>query len=301
MGEDGILREGIHQIPLADIYAEEQVRGIFNKAKLQELADDMKASGQAQPIMVRPKPGEKGKYLIVFGERRVRSARLLGWPTIRAEVQDIDDLEAARLQYSENQARVDLNPIDDARAIRRRMDAEGWNYVQAATGLGRKENSLRERVKLLDLIEPMQQMLELEQVGVSFGVAMIRLNPVMQQFALDYLTNRMKRHEIKLFQEYCNKLYMMQQQPELFPLELLEQGESPVYGDSPQDGSGTDSVPHYPRHPYLPEIPRARSVGIMLEKYIEQLKGDPDPIRQQAASVVEHVYAELRAAKKIKD
>jgi ParB family transcriptional regulator, chromosome partitioning protein len=300
---DGILREGIHQIPLADIYAVEQVRQHFSEARLQELADDMKASGQAQAIMVRPKPSENGKYLIVFGERRVRAARLLGWDTIRAEVRDIDDLEAARLQYSENQARVDLNPIDDARAIRRRMDAEGWTtFVQAATGLGRKENTIRERVKLLDLIEPMQDMLEKEQVGVSFGVAMQKLNPAMQQLAVKYLRS-VSRVDIKTFQQYCDKLYMAQEQPTLFPLEEFEQGLPSKYSSGPQGGdvSSTESVPQYQRHPYLPEIPRARNVGTMLEKYIEQLRNDPDYVRREAANVVEHIYVELREAKKIKD
>lgn len=306
---DGLLREGIHQIPLGEIYAEEQVRQIFNTSKLQELAADMKASGQAQAIMVRPKPSEHGMYLIVFGERRVRAARLLGWPDIRAEVRDIDDVKAARLQYSENQARIDLNPIDDARAIRRRMQAEGWNYVEAAAGLGRKENSLRERVKLLDLIRPMIQMLELEQIKVSFGVAMEKLNPEMQQVAFAFLTNRMKRHEVKIFQDYCNKLYMRQQQPSLLPLDMLEQGESPAsyYSHSLQDegegegeSGGTDSVPPYSRHPYLPKLPRGKNVGIVLEKYIEQLKADDDPQRHEAARIVEHIYVELRAANKIK-
>ncbi len=108
--ESGILREGIHQIPLDEIYAVEQVRLHFSKEKLQELADDMAASGQAQAIMVRPKPSEQGKYLIVFGERRVRAARLNKWPTIRAEVIDLSYLEAAQKQWAENQARVNLQP-----------------------------------------------------------------------------------------------------------------------------------------------------------------------------------------------
>ena len=300
--EDGILREGIHQIPLAEIYAEGQVRLYFNEARLQELADDMKASGQAQPIMVRPKPSEHGKYLIVFGERRVRAARMLKWPDIRAEVRDITDLEAARLQYSENQGRVDLNPIDDARAIRRRMEAEGWNFVQAAGGLGRKENSLRERVKLLDLIDPMQQMLEMEQIGVSFGVAMIKLNPEMQQIAIKYL-REMRRADIKTFQRHCHKLYMMQQQLTLFPLEEVERGLPSAYSSGPlagEESGSTESVPTYAAHPSLPKLPRGKSVGTVLETYIEQLKGDSDPVRQEAARVLEHVYGELRAAKKIK-
>ncbi len=324
-GEDGILQDGIHQIPLDEIYADVQVRLNFSDDRLKELAADMEASGQAQAIMVRPKPSDKGTYLIVFGERRVRAARINGWSTIRAEVMDIDDLEAARLQYSENQRRVDLNPIDDARAIRRRMEAEGWNYVQAAAGLGRKETSLSERVRLLGLIEDMRDLIEREEVGVSFGVEMEKLNPEMQQAAYRHLL-KMPRFEIKPFREYCDRLYMQQQQPSLLPLEEVEQGLPSVYtsGPSPQavnaaspvtylgnvSGPGqqpanagegsTDSVPRFIKHPELPEIKRGRNVGAMLETDIEDLRNDPDIKKQEAASVVEHIYVELRRANKIK-
>jgi ParB/RepB/Spo0J family partition protein len=306
MGGDGILRDGTHLIPLSEIYAVKQDRQDFNDVKLELLAADMGASGQAQAIMVRPKPCEQGRYVIIFGERRVRAARMLGWQDIRAEVRDIDDLEVARLQYSENQARVDLNPIEDARAIRRRMQAEGWNFVQAAAGLGRRETSLHERVKLLDLIEPMVQMLELGQVKVSFGVAMIRLNTEMQWAAYGYLQKE-ARPQVASFERYCDQLYMRQQQATLLPLEEFEQGLPSAYstgpsgtGDAGAENSGTESVPAYSPHPGLPKLPRGKSVGIVLEKYIEQLREDSDPVRQEAARVVEHVYGELRAANKIR-
>ena len=68
MSEDAILRSGTHQIPLDEIYAEDQDRQHFSTPKLEELAAAMQALGQAQAIMVRPKPGERGKYVIVFGE-----------------------------------------------------------------------------------------------------------------------------------------------------------------------------------------------------------------------------------------
>lgn len=303
MVTEEVLRSGTHQIPLEEIYAEYQDRQHFSTPKLEELSEDMKASGQAQAIMVRPKLGERGKYVIVFGERRVRAARMLGWTHIRAEVRDISDLEAARLQYSENQARVDLNPIEDARAIRRRMQAEGWNFVQAAAGLGRRETSLHERVKLLDLIPPMVKLLELDHTRVSCGVAMIKLNPEMQMGAFDYLMNLMKtsRPHVATFERYCDQLYMIQQQRPLFPLDALAEGLPLTETLQTSSGSGsTDSVPAYSTHPRLPKLPRGRNVGIVLERYIAQLKKDNDPVRQEAARVLEHLYAGLRATGKIK-
>ncbi len=95
------------------------------------------------------------------------------------------------------------------------MDAEGWNYTLAAEKLGYKVNTLRERVKLLDLIEQMRDLIEQEKVGVSFGVEMQKLNPEMQQAAFDHLL-KMTRFEIKPFEQFCHRLYMLQQQPPAF-------------------------------------------------------------------------------------
>ena len=88
---------------------------------------------------------------------------------------------------------MDLTPIEDARAIRRRMEAEEWNFVQASDGLGRPPSTLRDRVKLLDLIPQMLQLLERDEKRVSFGVAMIKLDPDAQFKAFDYLIETLRR------------------------------------------------------------------------------------------------------------
>jgi ParB family transcriptional regulator, chromosome partitioning protein len=78
-----------------------------------ELRDAIKERGQTTPILVRPHPGLEGRYMIVFGHRRVRVARELGIP-VRAVVKEIEDIAHIIAQGQENTARADLSFIEKA-------------------------------------------------------------------------------------------------------------------------------------------------------------------------------------------
>lgn len=82
-----------------------QPRKEFDPVKLQELADSMREQGLIEPIIVR---SHNGGFQLIAGERRFRAAKLLGWKDIRAEVQEMDDLEAEEKSVVENVHRGDL-------------------------------------------------------------------------------------------------------------------------------------------------------------------------------------------------
>ncbi len=42
--------------------------------------ESIREKGQHQPVLVRPRPDVPGRYVIVFGRRRVRAAKELGQP-----------------------------------------------------------------------------------------------------------------------------------------------------------------------------------------------------------------------------
>ncbi len=107
-----IALERLHPSPL-------NPRRQFDAAKLQELAESILAQGLIEPIVVRRTPRQdEGEYEIVAGERRWRAAKLAGWknaPCLLRE--DMGDADAARLMAVENLQRVDLSPIEEARAF----------------------------------------------------------------------------------------------------------------------------------------------------------------------------------------
>jgi ParB family chromosome partitioning protein len=76
--------------------------------------DAIRENGQQVPILVRPKPGQSGRFEVAYGHRRLAAAIELGRP-VRAVVRDLSDVELVVAQGQENSARTDLTFIERAR------------------------------------------------------------------------------------------------------------------------------------------------------------------------------------------
>ncbi len=126
-----------------------QPRTEFDPAALQELADSIKAQGVVQPIVARP-IGEN-RYEIVAGERRWRAAQLAGLAEIPALVREIPDEAAVAVALIENIQRENLNPLEEASALKRLTDEFGLTHQEAANAVGRSRASVTNLLRLLDL------------------------------------------------------------------------------------------------------------------------------------------------------
>lgn len=78
-----------------------------------DLLDAIRERGQDTPILVRPHPSQSGRYMVVFGHRRLEAARQLG-RKVRAVVKSIDDRTHVVAQGQENSARSNLSFIEKA-------------------------------------------------------------------------------------------------------------------------------------------------------------------------------------------
>src|SRR5205085_202679 len=103
-----------------------QPRTRMDEGALYELAESIKAQGVMQPVLVRPltQRGADGgrRFEIIAGERRFRAARLAGLDAVPVLVRDVDDEAAAAMALIENIQREDLNPLEEARGLRRLTD-----------------------------------------------------------------------------------------------------------------------------------------------------------------------------------
>ena len=104
-----------------------QPRQSFSEDKLEELSNSIKKNGIIQPIAVRPKKSEEGKYEIVAGERRWLAAQRAGLHEIPVTILDLSDVESLEVAIVENIQRDDLNPIEEARGYKRLN--EEFNYI----------------------------------------------------------------------------------------------------------------------------------------------------------------------------
>lgn len=78
-----------------------------------ELLEAIRERGQDSPILVRPHPGAEGRYMVVFGHRRLRAAKELATP-VKAVIKPLADIEHVIAQGQENSARENLSFIERA-------------------------------------------------------------------------------------------------------------------------------------------------------------------------------------------
>lgn len=84
-----------------------------NDQDFNELLEAIRERGQDSPILVRPHPSKTGRYMVVFGHRRLRVAKLLG-RTVRSVVKEMADRQHVIAQGQENAARANLSFIEKA-------------------------------------------------------------------------------------------------------------------------------------------------------------------------------------------
>jgi ParB/RepB/Spo0J family partition protein len=96
--------------------------------QLDELIASLKELGQLQPIIV------DAKYNLISGERRYRAAKQLGWTEIEADIRDVDQVEAKRMEFAENYAREDFSLEDKVRAVKQLHDMMQEKYGRAYQG-----------------------------------------------------------------------------------------------------------------------------------------------------------------------
>ena len=155
-----------------------QPRTRMDEAALQELADSIRQHGLMQPVVVRPI--DAGRYEIVAGERRFRAARLAGLTDVPVIVRAVPDEQALQLALVENIQREDLNPLEEAQAVRRLIDEFGYTHERAAEVLGRSRSATSNLLRLLNLAAPVQTMLLAGDLEMGHARALLAVDAALQ-------------------------------------------------------------------------------------------------------------------------
>lgn len=190
----------IQQIPLEDLHPSEGNRrvGGFDKAKLEQLAESIRAVGVQQPAVVRPlhddgshSSGEPLEaYEIVAGERRWRAAKIAGLQTLPCVVRELDDVAVLKIQTIENLQREDIHPLDEADGYARLLERAGYDVEHLAGEVGRSISYVYQRLKLRDLVPKARQQLIDGTITAGHGILISRLQPAQQAECLKQLQAR---------------------------------------------------------------------------------------------------------------
>jgi ParB family chromosome partitioning protein len=203
----------LREIPL-DLIAvnRRQPRRSFSEDELQELAASIRALGVVQPVVVRPlqpvapaaaalsgpggaaaagsggadapaapsgvpltEPAPVPHFELIAGERRLRAARLAGLDHIPALVRPADEVASLEIALAENVAREDLNSIEEAQAYAALVDEFGLTQQRVGELVGRSRVAVTNLLRLLELPDDVQRMIEQGELTEGHGRALLGL------------------------------------------------------------------------------------------------------------------------------
>jgi len=147
-----------------------QPRKEFVAEQLTELMESIREHGIIQPLIVRP---VNGKMELIAGERRFRASTQLGLKEVPVIVRQASDRDVLEMALIENLQREDLSPIEEARAYHRLAEEFQMRQEDIAKRVGKNRATVANAIRLLDLAQPVQDMLS--QGKITSGHAKVLL------------------------------------------------------------------------------------------------------------------------------
>ncbi len=145
---------------------------------LEELAQSIKTQGVMQPIVVRPLT--TNKYEIIAGERRWRASQLAGLDTIPVIVRVVADDAAIAMALIENNQRENLNPLEEAVALKRLQDEFHLTQQEVADAVGKSRTAVTNLLRLIGLQQEVRTFLEHGDLEMGHARALLSLSPEHQ-------------------------------------------------------------------------------------------------------------------------
>ena len=165
-----------------------QPRTDMHEEALQELAASIKAQGVMQPIVLRPISDTR--YEIIAGERRWRATQIAGLDSIPAIIKPVSDESAIAMALIENIQRENLNPIEEAMALKRLQEEFELTQQEVADAVGRSRASVTNLMRLISLNPDVRLMLEHGDLEMGHARALLSLTPLQQSEAAQVVVGK---------------------------------------------------------------------------------------------------------------
>lgn len=156
----------------------QQPRTHFSETALNDLAESIKQHGIIQPLIVTKK-GDK--YELIAGERRWRSAKLIGLKEVPVIVREEQEQKKLELALIENLQRENLNPLETARAYKRLIDEFNITQEEAAKKVGKARSSVANALRLLTLPIAVQEALASGKISEAHAKYLLGLENEAKQ------------------------------------------------------------------------------------------------------------------------
>ncbi|MCZ8517440.1 nucleoid occlusion protein [Paenibacillus filicis] len=171
---DDVKSDEVKNVPVnAIVPSPYQPRTIFDDERIDELCQTIKTHGIIQPIVVRVRDN---RYELIAGERRWRAVKKLGHETIPAIIREFNDSQAASIALIENLQREGLTAIEEAIAYQQLIDMHQLTQESLAQRLGKSQSTIANKIRLLQLSEPVKLALMERKITERHARALLSLD-----------------------------------------------------------------------------------------------------------------------------
>ena len=163
-----VQKREIAELPIAQIKMDgvANIREFYSPESLNDLSASISEVGVIGPVIVSKE--KDGTYELVIGSRRIKASLRAGKETIPAIVlEGLDSKDKLIMALSENIHHEDLTPFEEARNMLKLLNEHKMSMKELSLVLGRSENTIGNRIKLLKLSEPVQKLVSQELVNLN--------------------------------------------------------------------------------------------------------------------------------------
>lgn len=173
---------GVVDLPVGSIKRNRrQPRRVMDPEALEELAQSIAAVGVVQPIIVRQ---TSEGYELIAGERRWLAAQKAGFTVVPAILRGATDTESLEIALIENVVRQQLNPVDEACALKILLEDLGVTQENLAARVGKSRSAIANKVRLLDLPLGIQELMSAGSLSEGHGRALLAVGERGKQLRL---------------------------------------------------------------------------------------------------------------------
>lgn len=148
------------------------MRSVMDEEKLQELVASIKRHGLMQPITVRK---IKERYEVIAGHRRLTALKRMSASFVDCIVDKVTGAEADERRMAENLYREDINPVDEARYIKKMIEEHDADPAKLSEMTGKSEAYLLARYDILSYPDYLVEAIEKEQIGLTAGAWLAKI------------------------------------------------------------------------------------------------------------------------------
>lgn len=123
---------------------------------LTELTTSVKEKGVLEPLLVKPS-AQKGRWMIIAGERRWRAAKAAGLKEVPCIELDVDEAAVAEIALIENMQRKDLTPWEEADGLAALCHRYGYTHEEVSKKVGKSRSTITEAITLAAIPEEIRE------------------------------------------------------------------------------------------------------------------------------------------------